>query len=53
MLKDNGGIYSKIGDWQSYTVQDGLLITRQNPGSSIATAASLIDVLKAKGADFG
>ncbi|NTJ43858.1 type 1 glutamine amidotransferase domain-containing protein [Agrobacterium larrymoorei] len=47
MLKENGGIYSKIGDWQSYTVKDGLLITGQNPGSSVATAASLVETLKA------
>jgi putative intracellular protease/amidase len=47
MLKENGGIYSKIGDWQSYTVKDGLLITGQNPGSSVATAALLVETLKA------
>ncbi|XUY25631.1 type 1 glutamine amidotransferase domain-containing protein [Agrobacterium sp. rho-8.1] len=47
MLKENGGIYSKIGDWQSYTVKDGLLITGQNPGSSVATATSLVETLKA------
>ncbi|WP_018896623.1 type 1 glutamine amidotransferase domain-containing protein [Rhizobium sp. 2MFCol3.1] len=47
MLKNEGGLYSKVGDWQSYAVQDGLLITGQNPGSSVATAGVLISNLKA------
>jgi putative intracellular protease/amidase len=47
MLKSEGGLYSKVGDWQSYAVQDGLLITGQNPGSSVATAGVLISTLKA------
>lgn len=34
MLKENGGDYSKIEDWQPYAVEDGLLITGQNPASS-------------------
>jgi len=37
-----GGLYSKGEDWGSYVVQDGLLITGQNPGSSAATAAQLL-----------
>lgn len=37
-----GGIYSKGDDWSSYVVQDVLLITGQNPGSSAATAELLI-----------
>lgn len=41
-LKAKGGIYSKSGDWASYVVTDGLLITGQNPGSSSAAAATLI-----------
>ncbi|HAB73096.1 type 1 glutamine amidotransferase domain-containing protein [Pantoea septica] len=40
-----GGIYSKGEDWGSYVVQDGLLITGQNPGSSAATAAQLLKTL--------
>ncbi len=31
-LKKLGGKYSKVGDWQPYVVEDGLLITGQNPG---------------------
>jgi putative intracellular protease/amidase len=42
MLKEQGGIYSKTSDWGSHVVQDGLLITGQNPGSSSDTAATLI-----------
>ena len=45
-LKQNGGLYSRGEDWQSYTVQDGLLITGQNPGSSSETAKVLLASLK-------
>ena len=41
-LKKLGGVYSKGPDWGSYVVQDGLLITGQNPGSSQAAAALLL-----------
>lgn len=47
MLKQNGGVYSSGADWGSYAVQDGLLITGQNPGSSVETAGLLIKTLKA------
>jgi len=40
-----GGLYSKGEDWGAYVVQDGLLITGQNPGSSAATAAQLLKAL--------
>lgn len=45
VLKQNGGVYSRGDDWQSYTVQDGLLITGQNPGSSAETAKVLLSNL--------
>ncbi|HEX8602070.1 MAG TPA: type 1 glutamine amidotransferase domain-containing protein [Pseudoduganella sp.] len=41
-LKANGGKYSKGADWGSYVVRDGLLITGQNPASSSAAAALLL-----------
>ena len=41
-LKKRGGVYSQGPDWGSYVVQDGLLITGQNPGSSQAAAALLL-----------
>lgn len=44
-LKEKGGLYSRGDDWQSYTVQDGLLITGQNPGSSAETAKVLLSNL--------
>lgn len=46
VLKQNGGQYSSGPDWSSYTVQDGLLITGQNPGSSVETAGVLIKTLQ-------
>ena len=47
-LKSKGGTYSKKEDWESYTVQDGLLITGQNPASSGAVAEQILATLKAK-----
>ncbi|MFM9926323.1 type 1 glutamine amidotransferase domain-containing protein [Variovorax sp. H27-G14] len=44
-LKAKGGLYSKGEDWGSYVVSDGLLITGQNPASSAAAAAVLVDRL--------
>jgi putative intracellular protease/amidase len=45
-LKNKGAIYSKKGDWASYVVKDGLLITGQNPASSGAVAKELLAALK-------
>jgi putative intracellular protease/amidase len=45
-LKAKGGLYSRGPDWRSYVVQDGLLVTGQNPGSSAATARALVDLVK-------
>ena len=45
MLKQNGGDYSKLGDWQPYVITDGLLITGQNPASSEAAAEALLKLL--------
>jgi putative intracellular protease/amidase len=44
-LKALGGIYSRGPDWGSYVLQDGLLITGQNPGSSPATARALMEAM--------
>ncbi|WP_205195541.1 type 1 glutamine amidotransferase domain-containing protein [Chitinophaga sp. Cy-1792] len=44
-LKAVGGIYEKGPDWQSFSVQDGLLITGQNPASSDAVAEKLLQQL--------
>ena len=48
MLKENGAIYSKAADWQSYVLTDGILITGQNPASSEAAAAALLKLLSGK-----
>jgi putative intracellular protease/amidase len=37
-----GGDFSRGADWESYVVEDGLLITGQNPASSTAAAKALI-----------
>jgi putative intracellular protease/amidase len=46
MLKSNGGVYSKKADWNPYAVEDGLLITGQNPASSELVAELLLEKLK-------
>ncbi|BBB00180.1 putative ThiJ/PfpI domain containing protein [Actinacidiphila reveromycinica] len=46
-LKKLGGHYSKTGDWQPYVVQDGLLITGQNPASSAPAADALVEFVSA------
>src|SRR5680860_25464 len=45
MLKANGGIYSKKDDWAAYAIQDGNLITGQNPASSELVAEKLLENL--------
>lgn len=45
VLKANGANYKKGDDWQSYVVEDGLLITGQNPASSEDTAKRLLQKL--------
>jgi putative intracellular protease/amidase len=47
-LQSNGATYSKIGDWQPYAVEDGLLITGQNPASSKLVAEKLLNQLNSK-----
>ena len=42
VLKQNGGIYAKVADWQPYVVTDGRLITGQNPASSEAAANAVV-----------
>lgn len=44
-IKANGGNYEKGADWESYVVEDGLLITGQNPASSEDTAKRLLKIL--------
>jgi len=46
MLKENGGIYSKGDNWSVHVVEDGNLITGQNPASSELAAELLLKKLK-------
>lgn len=46
MLKANGGLYSKKDDWAVYALEDGNLITGQNPASSELVAQKLLERLK-------
>jgi putative intracellular protease/amidase len=44
-LKRLGGRYEKAGDWESFAIVDGRLITGQNPASSTAAAQELLKLL--------
>ncbi|MCZ4694993.1 type 1 glutamine amidotransferase domain-containing protein [Ancylomarina euxinus] len=46
MLKEHGGIYSRGKTWEAYAVQDGNLITGQNPASSALVAEILLKMLQ-------
>jgi putative intracellular protease/amidase len=46
MLIENGALYSNGEDWAPYAVQDGNLITGQNPASSELVADKLLASLK-------
>ncbi|WP_400769894.1 type 1 glutamine amidotransferase domain-containing protein [Methylosinus sporium] len=47
-LRAEGGLFSKGADWAPHVVEDGLLITGQNPASSGPAARKLLEAL-AKG----
>lgn len=44
-LKRLGGKYEKAPNWQNFVIVDGLLITGQNPASSISAAQELLKLL--------
>jgi putative intracellular protease/amidase len=44
-LKEKGGLYERGATWQSFCVEDGRLITGQNPASSEAVAHALMKQL--------
>ncbi|WP_313136539.1 type 1 glutamine amidotransferase domain-containing protein [Paracoccus jeotgali] len=46
MLTEKGGRYEKGEDWSSFVLQDGKLITGQNPASSAEAAKRLLEVLQ-------
>ena len=45
MLTENGAIYSKGADWTAYVIEDGSLITGQNPASAKGVAEKLLNKL--------
>lgn len=45
MLIERGGKYEKAADWAPFAVQDGLLITGQNPASAELVAEKIIAAL--------
>jgi putative intracellular protease/amidase len=45
MLKSKGGLFESGPDWGRFVLQDGPLITGQNPGSSTAAAERLLAAL--------
>ncbi len=44
-MKELGGHYVKGESWSDFSVRDGLLITGQNPASSVSTAEELLKAL--------
>jgi putative intracellular protease/amidase len=46
MLRQQGGVYSKVADWQAHVVTDGMLITGQNPASSAPAAVAVLEALR-------
>ena len=46
MLTENGAIYSKGADWTPHVVEDGSIITGQNPASAKGVAEKLLNRLK-------
>ncbi|RED45195.1 putative intracellular protease/amidase [Winogradskyella eximia] len=46
MLIENGAFYSNADAWAAYAIQDGNLITGQNPASSELVAEKLLEALK-------
>ena len=46
MLIENGAFYSNGESWAPYALQDGNLITGQNPASSQLVAEKLLESLK-------
>jgi len=43
MLKERGSIFEKGEDWKPFVTRDGLLITGQNPASSVLAVDTILD----------
>eukprot|EP01025_Chloroclados_australasicus_P055806 TRINITY_DN6850_c0_g1_i1.p1 TRINITY_DN6850_c0_g1~~TRINITY_DN6850_c0_g1_i1.p1 ORF type:complete len:236 (-),score=37.30 TRINITY_DN6850_c0_g1_i1:298-1005(-) len=44
-LKERGGKYVKVDDWQPHAIRDGKLVTGQNPASSVRVAELVLEAL--------
>jgi len=44
-LKDEGAIYRKADDWSEFVIEDGNLVTGQNPQSSVLAAQRTIELI--------
>lgn len=47
-LLKRGADYQRVSDWNEFAVQDGLIITGQNPASSVLVAEKLLSQLNAE-----
>jgi putative intracellular protease/amidase len=43
MLKERGAHFEKGEDWRPFVTREGLLITGQNPASSVLAVDTLLD----------
>ncbi|HEX3139946.1 MAG TPA: type 1 glutamine amidotransferase domain-containing protein, partial [Rhizobacter sp.] len=48
-LRELGGLFEGVADWQAFAVRDGQLITGQNPQSSALVAKLVLQALQAQG----
>ncbi|MEO0528217.1 MAG: type 1 glutamine amidotransferase domain-containing protein, partial [Bacteroidota bacterium] len=44
-LVDEGAIYGKGEDWSEFVIQDGNLVTGQNPQSSVLAAQKTLELI--------
>lgn len=44
-LKEEGAIYTKEDDWSDFVVEDGNVVTGQNPQSSVSTAKRILKLI--------
>jgi putative intracellular protease/amidase len=45
-IRELGGLFEGVANWQAHAVRDGNLITGQNPASSEKVAALVLEALK-------
>ena len=45
-LKESGGKYTSLSDWQAHSITDDRLVTGQNPASALGMGEAVVDLLK-------